>query len=105
MTAKRSSKARKGASAFEERLLSAAKVIRVLKEMDVDPKAFQEAYERDTTRGTAGPRKPTEGELAAAARFQQDGNLDALMSAVGTANPQTALAKVGRVLQWKAQQR
>ena len=105
MTAKKASRGRKGASAFEERLLSAAKVLRVLREMNVDPKAFQDAYERDTTRGTAGPRKPTETELSAAARFQQDGDLDALMSAVGTSNPQTALAKVGRVLQWKAQQR
>jgi hypothetical protein len=54
------------------RLLSEAKVKRVLESMDVDTAKFLRLYAADVTRTKRGSRPPTEAEVAAVKQWMKD---------------------------------
>lgn len=94
---------KKASDDFAAKMLSAGKVLRILEEQwSIKPAEFEKAYVADTSRASRGARKPSDSDIKAADAFTKTGDLDALMKALGTKNSQTALAKVGRVAQWRA---
>lgn len=89
---------RAGEKTAKGRLLTEAKVNRVLLAMGVDPEAFLRQYDADVTRG---PREISEETVAAVDRFLNDGNMSKLMEALGTKNAATASKAVTRVIEMK----
>ena len=69
---------------FWSKVLSAAKVKRVLRKRGFDPEAFRRDYEADTSRGPRGPKRPSKTEMDAVEAFQKTGDFDALKRALGT---------------------
>jgi hypothetical protein len=62
---------------FWGKILSAAKVKRVLRKRGFDPEAFRRDYEADTSRGPRGPKRPSKTEMDAVGAFQKTGDFGA----------------------------
>jgi hypothetical protein len=87
---------------FWGKVLSAAKVRRILRRRGFDPEAFRRDYEADTSRGPRGPKRPSKTEMDAVEAFQRTGDFDALKRALRTRNAAAANSALRRVVQFQA---
>jgi hypothetical protein len=87
---------------FWARVLSAAKVKRVLQKRGFDPEAFRRDYEADTSRGPRVPKRPSKLELDAVETFQRTGDFEALKRGLGTRSSAVANSSLRRVVQFQA---
>jgi hypothetical protein len=87
---------------FWSKVLSASKVRRVLRKRGFDPEAFRRDYEADTSRGSRGPKRPSNTEMEAVEAFQKTGDFDALKRALGTTSAAAANSALRRVVQFQA---
>jgi hypothetical protein len=87
---------------FWSKLLSAAKVKRILRKRGFDPEAFRRDYEADTSRGPRGPKRPSKTEVDAVEAFQKTGDFDALKRALDTTSAAAANSALRRVVQFQA---
>jgi hypothetical protein len=87
---------------FWSKMLSAAKVKRILEKRGFAPAAFRSDYEADTSRGPRVPRRPTKQELDSVESFQKTGDFEAFRSALGGVSANAANAALRRVMQFKA---
>ncbi len=87
---------------FWGKILSAAKVKRVLRKRGFDPEAFRRDYEADTSRGPRGPKRPSKIEMDAVGAFQKTGDFDALKRSLGTTGAAAANSALRRVVQFQA---
>lgn len=88
---------------FWNKMLSAAKVKRILEKRGVDPSAFRRDYEADNSRGPRKPKQPTKREMDAVEVFQRTGDFEALKRSLSRQSTAAANAALRRVLQFKAQ--
>ena len=84
------------------KVLSAAKVRRILRRRGFDPEAFRRDYEADTSRGPRGPKRPSKTEMDAVEAFQKTGDFDALKRALDTTSAAAANSALRRVVQYQA---
>jgi hypothetical protein len=87
---------------FWTKVLSAAKVKRILEKRGFNPEAFRRDYEADTSRGPRVPKRPNKAEMDAVEAFQRSGDFDALKEALGARSAAVANSALRRVLQFKA---
>ena len=87
---------------FWSKVLSAAKVRRILRQRGFDPEAFRRDYEADNTRGVRAPKRPSKQELEAVEAFQGSGDFEALKRALDTRSSTVANAALRRVVQFQA---
>jgi len=87
---------------FWSKVLSAAKVRRILRKRGFDPEAFRRDYEADASRGPRGPKRPSKTEMDAVEAFQKTGDFDALKRALGTTSVAAANSALRRVVQFRA---
>lgn len=95
--------ARKSTKDFWEKLLSAAKVKRILEKRGFDPEAFRKDYEADTQRGPRKAARPSDKEIDAAESFLKDGDYGAFQKSLGTNSRTKADSTLRRVIAWKGQ--
>jgi hypothetical protein len=98
MTTKKS----KNPDEFWSKVLSAAKVKRILRKRGFDPEAFRRDYEADASRGPRGPKRPSKTEMDAVEAFQKTGDFDALKRALDTTSAAAANSALRRVVQFQA---
>jgi hypothetical protein len=87
---------------FWSKVLSAAKVKRILRKRGFDPEAFRRDYEADTARGPRGPKRPSRTELDAVEAFQKTGDFEALKRALDATSAAAANSALRRVVQFQA---
>lgn len=88
---------RKPIERFEDRLLSAGKVIRIIKSLGIDPSSFRTAYEKDDSRGR-NPKPVTAETLEVVRDYLQHGLTSAeCMGRLGIKTSNAFLAMVDRV--------
>jgi hypothetical protein len=93
---------KKTADDFWHKLLSAAKVKRILEKRGIDPSTFRRDYEADTSRSPRKPKRPSAREMDAVEGFQRSGDFEALKGSLGTQSTAAANSALRRVLQFKA---
>lgn len=81
------------------RLLSEAKVVRLLDGMGVDSAKFLKLYASDSSRTKRGSRPPTAAQVAAVKQWLKDHDLATLRQALKIKNPSTVDAMIRRVLE------
>jgi hypothetical protein len=81
------------------RLLSEAKVTRVLESMGVDSAKFLKLYAADSTRSKRGSRPPNAAQVAAVKQWMKDRDGAALRKALKTQNTTTVDSVIRRVLE------
>ncbi len=92
----------RGSGEFWNKVLSAAKVKRILEKRGFDPEAFRRDYEADTSRGPRMPKRPSRIEIDSVEAFQKTGDFEGLKVALGTKSAAVANSALRRVLQFKA---
>jgi hypothetical protein len=97
MTARRTTKE------FWTKMLSAAKVKRILDNRGFDPEAFRRDYEADTNRGPRKTAKPSEKEINAVEGFLKTGDYTAYLKALDSKSRPKADSALRRVVAWKGQ--
>lgn len=86
----------------KQRLMTEAKVRRVLEGMGVDFVKFKKAYEAEPSHRGRGMRAPSTEETQAVEVFLKTGDFGALKKALRTENLQKANAAVARVIAFRA---
>ena len=79
------------------KILSTAKVLRVVQELGADPAKFLRLYAEDRTRTRKEAAPPSREQVAAVTAFTKDGSVASLMKSTGLKTPAAALNLVGRV--------
>jgi hypothetical protein len=97
MAAKRSGKD------FWTKMLSAAKVRRILETRGFDAEAFQKDYLADTNRGPRKATKPSDKEISAVEAFLKNGDYEAYLRALDTQSRPKADSALRRVVAWQSQ--
>ena len=92
----------KSSEEFWSKVLSAPKVRRILENRGFSPEGFRKDYEADTSRGPRSPKKPNRAEMDAVEMFQDNGDFEALKTALSTKSAAVANSALRRVLQFKA---
>lgn len=87
---------------FWGKILSAARVKRILRKRGFGPEAFRRDYEADTSRGPRGFKRPSKTELDAVEAFQKNGDFEALKRTLDAASAAAASSVVRRVVQFQA---
>ena len=88
---------------FWSKMLSAAKVKRILETRGFDSDAFRKDYEADTNRGPRKASRPTDKEINAVESFLKTGNYDSYLKALDTRSRPKADSALRRVVAWKGQ--
>jgi hypothetical protein len=95
--------AQKTGKDFWSKMLSAAKVKRILEKRGFEPEAFRKDYEADTNRGPRKASKPSDKEIDAVEGFLKTGDYDAYLQALGSDSRPKADSALRRVVAWKGQ--
>ena len=95
--------AQKTTKDFWNKMLSAAKVKRILEKRGFDSDAFRRDYEADTNRGPRKAAKPSEKEINAVESFLKTGDYDLYLKALDTNSRPKADSALRRVVAWKGQ--
>jgi len=88
---------------FWTKMLSAAKVKRILEKRGFDPDAFRKDYLADTNRGPRKASKPTDKEINAVEAFLKSGDYDGYLRALETKSRPKADSALRRVVAWRSQ--
>jgi hypothetical protein len=93
----------KSSKNFWTKMLSAAKVKRILETRGFDADAFRKDYEADTNRGPRKAAKPTDKEINAVEGFLKSGDYEEFLRALDTKSRPKADSALRRVVAWKGQ--
>jgi hypothetical protein len=95
--------AQKSGKDFWTKMLSAAKVKRILESRGFDVDAFRKDYLADTNRGPRKATKPTDQEISAVESFLKNGDYEAYLVALDTTSRPKADSALRRVVAWQSQ--